>query len=187
MNLNADHAMSMAACGARYASAGAGWGHRNTYEIVCLRRDGSVKWRESIENLMTDEGLDHVLSNYWKGAAYTAAFYVGLISGTPTVAGADTMSSHSGWTEVVPYSQATRPALSLGTVSGGVVGNGAVPATYGINATATVGGAFIATNDTKSGTTGTLVAAGAFSGGNKAVESGETLDVVVTLTAANAA
>jgi len=158
----------------------------NHYLIECYGPDGRLKWTEEIHNLITNVGLDDVLNQYLKGSAYTAAFYVGLTSGTPTVAATDTMGSHVGWTEVTAYTEAARPTLTLGAVSGQSVDNSASKATFSINATATVGGAFLVTDNTKGGTLGTLYGVGAFSGGDKSVANGDTLNVTVTCTAASA-
>ena len=96
------------------------------------------------------------------------------------------MSSHAGWTEVTAYSESVRQTLTLGTVSSQSVDNSASKAVYSINGTATVGGIFVTTDSTKSGTSGTLYGGGAFTGGDKSVGSGDTLNVTVTLTAASA-
>lgn len=156
----------------------------NHYIVECIGPDGKLKWTDEFDNLVTNEGLNDNLDKYLKGSTYTAAFYVGLTDGTPTVNAADTMSSHAGWTEVTDYSESTREALVLGTVASQSVDNSASKASYSINATATVGGAFITTVSTKGGTTGTLYGVGAFSGGDKSVDNGDTLNVTVTCTAA---
>jgi len=156
----------------------------NTYVIECVGPDGNLKWTETVKNLVTTEGLTDNLDKYLKGSAYTAAFYVGLTDGTPTVAAGDTMASHAGWVEVAAYTEGTRPALTLGSVSGGSVNNSASKASYSVNANSTtIGGAFITTNNTKSGTTGVLYGVGAFSGGDKSADDGDTLNVTVTCTA----
>ena len=155
----------------------------NHYIVECIGPDGKLKWTNEFDNLVTNEGLNDNLDKYLKGSTYTAAFYVGLTDGTPTVNAADTMSSHAGWTEVTDYSESTREALVLGTVASQSVDNSASKASYSINATATVGGAFITTVSTKGGTTGVLYGVGAFSG-DKSVDNGDTLNVTVTCTAA---
>ena len=156
----------------------------NHYIVECIGPDGKLKWTDEFDNLVTNEGLNDNLDKYLKGSTYTAAFYVGLTDGTPTVNAADTMSSHAGWTEVTDYSESTREALVLGTVASQSVDNSASKASYSINATATVGGAFITTVSTKGGTTGVLYGVGAFTGGDKSVDNGDTLNVTVTCTAA---
>jgi hypothetical protein len=157
-----------------------------TWSVECVAPNGALKWADLIEsNLVVDVGLNDILDKYFKGATYTAAHFVGLTSGTPTIAAGDTMSSHAGWTDQVPYSNATRPSFTPGTVASKSVDNSASKAVFNCNATGTVGGAFLTTNSTKSGTTGTLVSAGAFTGGNKTVANGDTLNVQVTYTASS--
>lgn len=159
----------------------------NVYRVECFDPAGNLKWVEEIRNLVTNEGLNDNLDKYLKGSAYTAAFYVGLTDGTPTVAAGDTMSSHAGWAEVVAYTEANRPGLTLGTVSGQSVDNSASKASFSVNANGTtIGGAFVVTNNTKSGTTGVLYGVGAFTGGDKSADNGDTLNVTVTCTAAAA-
>lgn len=160
------------------------FGLKTHYVVECLDSNGNEKWVEEFDNLVVNVGLDDNLDKYFKGSAYTAAHYVGLTDGAPLgeVAG-DTMASHAGWAEVVPYSDANRPTLTLGTVASQSVDNGASRAVFNINATSTVGGAFVTTDDTKSGTAGTLYGVGAFAA-DKSVTSGDTLNVTITLTAA---
>lgn len=159
---------------------------RATYLIECRAPDGTLRWAETFHNVVTTAGLNDLLDKYFKGSTYTATWFVGLISATSYTTGpaaGDTMASHGGWTEGTPYSNANRPTLTLGTPSGGSVDNSASKASFTINATLTVKGAFVVTNNTKGGATGTLYSAGLFSGGDRAVLSGDTLDVTVTLSA----
>lgn len=151
------------------------------YQIECVGADGEVKWVEEFDNLVVTAGLNDLLDKTFKGSGYTAAWYVGLTASSPSFAAGDTMGSHGGWTEDQNYSQGARPALTLGTVSSGSVNNSASKAVFSINATATIGGAFVATNATKGGTTGTLYGGGAFAEGNRSVVNGDTLNVTVTL------
>jgi hypothetical protein len=151
------------------------------YRFECLDRSGRLKWIEELENLTVNVGLNDILTQYWKGSGYTASFFVGL-KAAGTIAAADTMASHAGWTDSASYSNATRPALTLGTVASQSVDNSASKAVFNINATATVAGAFITTNSTVSGTTGTLVGAADFAS-SRSVISGDTLNVQITNTA----
>jgi hypothetical protein len=66
-----------------------------------------------------------------------------------------------------------------------VATNSASPATFSINATTVVGGAFLTSNNTKGGSTGTLYSAADFSApGDRSVVSGDTLSVTYTLSLA---
>jgi len=163
---------------------------KGVYKIQCHDKDGNLKWEDEAPNLVVNVGLQDMNAKYFTGSAYTAAWYIGLYGAgaSNTPAAGDTMSSHAGWTEVVAYSQATRPACTFGTpttANPSVATNSASPATFSINATTTVGGAFLTSNSTKSGTTGTLYSAADFSApGDRSVVSGDTLSVTYTLSLA---
>lgn len=153
------------------------------YRVECVGADGTVKWVDHFDNLVTTVGKNFLLDTVLAGSTYTAAWYLGLIdsSGYTAVAAGDTASSHSGWTESTAYSNGTRPAPSWGSASSGSKASTATA--FNINATATIKGAFLISNSTKSGTTGTLYSAGLFSGGDRAVASGDTLNVTYTASA----
>ena len=163
---------------------------KGVYKIQCHDAQGNLKWEASAPNLVVNEGLQDMNAKYFTGSAYTATWFLGLYGSgaTNSPAAADTMSSHAGWTEVVAYSQATRPACTFGTpttANPSVATNSASPATFTINGTTTVGGAFLTSNSTKSGTTGTLYSAADFSApGDRSVVAADTLSVTYTLSLA---
>jgi hypothetical protein len=147
-----------------------------------------TNWDDVIHNLVPNVGLNAMLDILYGSTSKWTNLYVFLVDGgtSPTYAAADTMGSHAGWTEIVPYSDTNRPAATFGSASGQSISNSGSVANFTINGTATVAGCGIVTNNTKSGTTGTLVGVGSFTGGNRAVASGGTLSVTVTATAATA-
>ena len=152
------------------------------YTVECLDAQGNVKWSETIKNLVVTAGKNFMLDETFAGVSYNAAWYLGLVDGasSPTYNAADVMSSHAGWSEFTGYSNATRPSPTWSAAS---AGSKATTATsFNINATGTVAGAFMTTNDTISGTTGTLYSAGNFTGGSRTVASGDTLNVTYTAT-----
>ena len=163
-----------------------GIGAGGVFTLQCFDKDGKLKWEDSKQNLVVNVGLQDMNTQYFKGATYTAAWYIGLYGAgaSNTPAATDTASSHAGWTEITPYSNATRPAATFGTATTAdpsVISNSASPAAFAINATATVGGAFLISNSTKSGTTGILFSASDFqSPGDRNVVSGDTLNVTYT-------
>lgn len=157
---------------------------RGGYEIVCRDKHGREKWRDRIENLVTNAGEDHALDVTLSAATQTTTWYVMLIDGTPTVAEGDTSSSHAGWTEITSYDEAARVTWSDGGVSGQSVDNSGSTADFTMNSDGTtVGGAALIADNTKGGSTGVLYSAGAFTGGDKSVDSGDTLSVTATFTA----
>ena len=163
---------------------------KGVYKVQCHDAQGNLKWEDENHNLVVNVGLQDMNAKYFTGSAYTAAWYLGLYGAgaSNTPAASDTMSSHAGWTEVTAYSQSTRPACTFGTpttANPSVATNSASAATFSINATTTVGGAFLTSSNTKGGTTGTLFSAADFSSpGDRSVVSGDTLTVTYTLSLA---
>ena len=162
-------------------------GIRHRFEIECFDSRGNLKWRDEFDNLVVNTGLNDYLDKYYKGSGYTAAHYVGLTDGTPTFAAADTMASHGGWVEVTNYTVTdvspdsnSRALYNPGTVASQSVDNSASKAIFAILGSVTVGGAFIATDSTKGGTSGTLVGGNSFTGGDRTLSNGDTLNVTIT-------
>jgi hypothetical protein len=152
------------------------------YVVTCKDAEGKLKWIDTIENLVTTVGKDDALDQYLAGVGYTAAWYLGLISLTSYAAGvnvADTALSHAGWIEDVNYSNGARPTAAWSSAAAGSKALSSAAA-FSINGTTTIKGCFLIANATKSGTSGILYSAGLFTGGDKAVGSGDTLNVSYT-------
>ena len=160
------------------------------FKMACYDKDGALKWEAEEDNLVVNVGLQYMCGTALTSVTQVTSWFIGLYGSgaTNSPAAGDTMSSHAGWTEVVAYSQATRPACTFATATTAnpsVATNSASVAAFTINATTTVGGAFLVSNSTKSGTTGTLFSAADFSSpGDRAVTSGDTLNVTYTLSLA---
>ena len=147
--------------------------------VECRGADGTLKWSEDYQNLITTEGLNLLLTRSFKTIPGDVNWYIGL-KGTGSPAAGDTMASHGGWSEITPYSDSTRPAFTPGTVASGSVDNSAAKGVFNINATSTVYGMFLSTNSTKSGTSGSLYGVGDFAS-SRAVINTDTISVQVTL------
>lgn len=149
----------------------------------CYDRDGNLKWESKTPNLVVNQGLQDMNSKYFLGSGYTATWYVGIYGAASSnnPAASDTAALHAGWTEVTGYAQATRPVATFASPTSAdpsVITNSASPATFSINTTVTVGGAFLISDNTKSGTSGILFSASDFqSPGDRAMVSGDTLVV----------
>ena len=160
------------------------------FEIKCHDKDGNLKWEAQSKNLVVNVGLQYMAGTALTSVTQITTWYLGLYGSgaTNTPAAGDTMSSHAGWTEVVDYSNATRVAATFATATTAnpsVVTNSASPATFNINGTTTVGGAFLTSGSAKSGTTGTLFSAADFgSPGDRSVVNSDTLSVTYTFSLA---
>jgi hypothetical protein len=163
---------------------------RGVYHVKCFDAAGNLKWEDTADNLITNAGLNDVLNEYIRNTTQTAAWYMGLVDNTSFTAFAagDVMSSHTGWIENAAYSNGTRPQWSPGASSGQSITN-ASTVNFSINAnTQTIHGLFIVGGtgaSTISATTGTLFSEAAFSGGNQAVNNGDTLQCTYTLSLAS--
>lgn len=163
----------------------------NYYRIECREyAGGPVLWVEEIANLVTTQGLDNALTNQFKGVAYTAAWFVGLVdaAGFVAFAAGDTAAQIGGsnqWAELQAFVAGTRPALVLGTAAAGSVDNTASLAVFVMNASGTIQGAFVASSSTKGGTGGALYGEGAFPTPQPFI-SGNVISVTATLTLASA-
>lgn len=159
------------------------------FTLQCFDKDGNLKWEEQTHNLVVNEGLDDMNTKYFTGSSYTAAWYLGLISGaSPVIAAGDTLASHAGWTEVPVSTGYTgnRKAVTFGgatTADPSVISNSGSAAQFAMLGTYTVSGAFLCT--VASGTSGVLFSASQFDApGNRSVVSGDTLNVTYTFSLA---
>lgn len=157
---------------------------RIRYHAECFNADGSLDWEETIENLVTVQGINELLTQFFKGAAYTAAWYVGLINTGGTLVDTDTALLHPGWSENVNYTATNRPTLSLGVVANKAVDNVLSKAEYVMTVNSVISGFFVISNNVKSGTNGVLYSEAAFAGGDKTVDATQVLRVTCTLTGA---
>ena len=162
-------------------------GAGGVFTVTCVGADGVEKWSDTFHNLVVNEGLQDMNAKYFQGAGYTAGWFLGLVQGPgsgTTYAAADTLASHAGWTELVPGTAYTgnRKAVTFGTATTAdpsVITNSASPSSFAMLVNGTVvAGAFLAS--VSSGTSGVLFSAGDFTGGDKTVDSGDTLNVTYT-------
>jgi hypothetical protein len=178
--------------GGLIANTGAPEGAKATgkYTVECYDKDGNLKWVAETPNLVVNVGLQYMAGTALTSTAQITTWYLGLYGSgaTNSPAAGDTMSSHIGWTEVTAYSEANRPTATLAAATNAnpsVVTNTASKAVFTINGTTTVGGAFLTSNNTKGGSTGTLFSAADFSApGDRSVVSGDILNVTYTFSLA---
>lgn len=166
---------------------------KGTYSVVCHDMYGREKWSEVINNVVTYVGknlfLDTMLSTSLSPYNVTGP-YMGLIgaSGFASVSINDTMTSHPGWNEnggtLAPVYGGSRKTCVWTTASGGTIALSSA-LVFSITSTGTVTGAFVllgtGASATIDNTSGVLLSAGQFVGGNKVVSSGDTLNCNYTL------
>ena len=155
-------------------------GLKNIWKVTCLDANGNVKWTEEKKNLITTVGLNHILDTQFHASTQVTTWSIGL-KGAGTPAAGDTMASHATWSEITDYA-GDRKEWTEGAAASGSMTN-ASSVDFTINGTATIAGAFLNTSAT--GTAGTLYGVVDFSSA-RAVISGDTLQVTVTVTAASA-
>lgn len=159
--------------------------------IICLhyRRQGVKLRKRLIGKYKCYNGVTNVGKNYLLNVGFNdltqianSAWCIGLIDNASfsALAAADTMASHAGWVESQDYTQSTRVAWGSGTSTAQSTTNG-TPAQFDINATKTINGIFVTSNNTKGGTTGTLWSSGSFTS-TVPVVSGDQLKVSYTVT-----
>ena len=166
-------------------SLACGFSFANFFTVVCVDNLGHHKWTAIATNSVTNAGLNSVLNVYLNAATQITVWYIGLVdvTGFTAFASSDTAASHAGWTEVTAYAAATRPAWT-GTSSTAQSTSNSSTVNFAINATKQVKGIFFISENTKSGSTGTLFSTAAFTAGNQSVASGDTLQVTYTVSAA---
>lgn len=125
---------------------------------ITRQKSGSIvrkPWK--IKNGAATVGLNYLLNTGFRGVSQITTWYAGIIgaSGFSGVSVNDTMSSHTGWSELTGYSESVRQTWSPGAAAAGVIVNTTAMA-FTINASTNAQGIFVASDSTKSGTTGTL-------------------------------
>lgn len=191
-NANASIAVTLSRGGALAEGAEA----HGRYVAECYGPDRVLKWRDTIENVVCTEGKDAALQHFLKGSAYTASNVLGLIGNTSygagpvagnTAASITTASGApaNGWNESTVVSARGTP--TIGTPSGGSVSLSS-SVSFSITGTDTIRGAFVlcrsaagtAPTTATGNTNGAIWSAGTFSGGDRSVANGDTLNVSYT-------
>lgn len=172
---------SVGACVAVNNSVSARMMAGGVYTVQCFDKDGNLKWEDTAHNLVVNEGLKDMNDKYFSGSTYTAAWYLGLVTGpgaSTTYAASDTLASHAGWTEFTNYS-GSRGAItfSAATLADPSVITNPTPVQFNITGGGgTVAGAFLCS--VASGTSGILFSESDFQApGDRAVVAGDVLNV----------
>ena len=145
--------------------------------------NGRLLWEDKFSNGITAVGLLDVLNVMFRVSSQAAAWYIAPITLISDVSSADTLASHAGWTEVnATYDEATRPAWSPPTASGGKLKN-TTTTEFTFNASTVCDGLMIASDNVKgSAGANTLWCTGKFST-PRTFAAGQQLRVFYELTA----
>ncbi len=159
---------------------------RGRFDISCIAPDGSVKWTDQIENVVANVGKNYMFTQSFVTNNAIVGPFMGLISNQSysATANGDTMSSHAGWVEAgnanTPTYTGNRASTTWAAASGGAIALSA-NSNFAISGTGIVVGCFIVYGTSASNAvgnnSGTLWSAGAFTGGNKAANGGDTISV----------
>ena len=115
-------------------------------------RDGKVIGVREGTNIVTTEGFLSLLEVMFGVDSKIANWYIGLVEDAPTYAVADTLASHTGWTEGVGYT-GNRLAWATDTAAALAITN-STATEFTMTATADIYGAFLSSVAT--GTAGVL-------------------------------
>ncbi len=121
-------------------------------------------------NTFTTEGMARILNIVFRAQTTEAAIYCGIFKNNVTPAVGDTAAAKLGAAGTYGECQdadydspaTNKPAYTIAATSTAVATNAAAPASFTMNASITVYGAFLSTVAAKTGTTGTLFCAKAF-------------------------
>lgn len=144
-------------------------------------RDGNKIGEYLLNNGIVDVGIHTLFDVFFRAGTQITTWYLGLIdnSGFTGLSNSDTMSSHSGWSESTIYSNANRPTWNSDAPASRQITN-STTVDFNINASGTIKGIFVTSNNTKGGTSGTLWATALFSS-TVTVANGDTLKITYTV------
>ena len=121
-------------------------------------RGGKLLGAVRAPNIVVNQGLNALLDIMFHAATQITAWYVGIYEGNYTPVATDTAAT-----------------ITANSASGQSITNAASKATFTINATKSVYGAFLASASAKSATTGTLFSASKFSAARAVVDDDQLL------------
>lgn len=151
-------------------------------------RGGKIIDEWDSKNIVVNQGLNYLLSTGFQAQAAQTAWYVGIFSGNYTPLATDTGATIAGnSTESAAYTSTTRPIWTppAAVTTTQELDNGSSKATFTMNASATIYGAFLCSSNVISGTSGVLFAASQFAA-SRSVVANDQLLVTYAISAASA-
>lgn len=155
------------------------------FEVECFDRFGKLRWQEKVHNMWVQEGRDYLLNSIFKNVAPSDPLYIGLWKTEANPADGWNMGNQgSTWHEATAYDEATRQEFVDGSITGTTtrqLDNDASKAVFTMSGTVTLKGAFIDTDNTKGGTSGSLLCAANFEEGDRDVLDNDIVNVKYTV------
>jgi len=162
---------------------------KGIFDIEVKDKLGNLISSSRAENIITDQGLNHILNIELCGSTQIATWYLVMFEDNYTPVAGDTYAVPH-YTEFIAFDEATRPAY-VETLGSKQVTNSASKGVFTANATKTLYGAALVgggTDPTVKGNTaggGTLLCAGKFAA-NQPVVDDNVVNLTYTVTAADA-
>jgi len=157
------------------------------FTLTCRsKKSGKVKWIEKTPNIVTNEGLDHILNVHFHAATQITTWYCALFNTNTTPLAAHTYAI-PGYTESTDYDEATRQAYVEAEASSQSMTNSANRAVFTISDSTTIYGAALVSSSVKGDTAAAgavLFASGLFTN-SKSVDDDDILELQYTLTSAD--
>lgn len=139
-------------------------------------REGELIDEFEVPNLVVNEGLNHILNTVLNAGTPVTTWYLGLFEGNYTpIATVTAATIAAASTESTAYDESTRQEYVEAAASGQSITNAASKATFTLNATKNIYGAFLVSASAKSATSGVLLAAARFSSPKAVVDDDQLL------------
>jgi hypothetical protein len=156
------------------------------YHVECIGPDGQLKWADDALNLVVNQGKNGMLDTYLAGSAYTAVWYMSLITGGTAVS-TSTYASPTV-TEIAAGIITGNTRLTVAWSAAATGSKSATTTSFAITGSATITGNMLVTGGTGANTVlntaatgGILFSSANFSAGSKTVSNGDTLNVTYSL------
>jgi len=160
---------------------------RGLFRAECFRK-GKLIWTEEFRNIITNEGLNHMLDVTLHGKTLISPFYCVLYEDDEDPEAADDYAA-PGFTETEAYDEGTRPEYNEAAASGQSITNSANKATFTFNASKTIyGAALMGGSNVKSNATDDaqhVMLCGAGFGTERLVVDDDVINLTYSVTAAD--
>lgn len=159
-----------------------GFRPHSRYLVECIKPDGKLRWREDVPNIVVNQGLDHVLAVITT-TGFVTNWFVAPAATAFTIAAADVATTAGVRAQfTAAYSEAVLQTYVAGAIAAQSVDNSASKASFSINAATTLGGVFLLDSNNKTTPAeGAILFGGAAFSADRAVQSGDTLNIQITI------